>query len=643
MTFDKMRIRLAGLGACAVLLAGTAVAAAPPAGPAPSVGEAPKSETPWMPEAPAVPAERLERGAKVYTETCAACHEAGMARAPSPYILRLLPPAAIHRALTTGAMREVGQALPADDRAAVAEYLSGRPLGGPPAEPPLCQGSAAEFNAGEPPAFGGWGLTPGNTRHVGAATAGLNAQNVGRLRLKWAFGFEGSSRVRSQPAFAGGAIYVGSEDGRVFALDRNTGCRRWTYQAGAEVRTGIVVSQWKAGDRKAQPLLYFGDVVGYVYAVNARTGALVWRDRADAHPSTTLTAAPALHQGRLYVPVSSLEEGVAGAGYACCSFRGSVVAYDARKGNRLWQTYLVGEPKPVGKSVMGTQLLGPSGVALWNTPAIDAKRGQLTVATGDDYSSPATKMSDAVVAMDLRSGRIKWVHQALEGDAWNVSCAMPDRSNCPEEDGPDYDFGAASILVTARDGRQYLLAGQKSGDVYAFDPRDGKQYWKRKVGRGGILAGVYFGMATGSDRVYVPINDAPDGRNYTDPARPGVYALDLHTGKTLWEAPNGEATCKERGPQCWGGVAAAITSTDDLVIAGAGDGWLRIHDAATGKVVWQYDTMQEVATVTGGKAKGGSMGGGNGPVVWGGTLVMGSGYAFAGRMPGNVLLVFGVE
>jgi polyvinyl alcohol dehydrogenase (cytochrome) len=584
-----------------------------------------------------------KRGGEVYRQSCAACHDAGVPRAPALYILRILPPAAIHRALTTGPMRVQGSALSEADRRAVSEYLSGRELATESVlEPPKCEGSAAQFDFDEPPVYSAWGVDPYNTRYIASTSAGVDAGRVGRLKLKWALGFESATRARSQPALAGGALYVGSEDGRVFALDRETGCQRWAFHAGAEVRTGIVASPWKKGDRTSAPLLYFGDLAGSVYAVDARDGKLAWRDRADPHPSTTLTAAPALHGDRLYVPVSSLEEGVADGKYPCCTFRGSIVAYDARTGERQWQSYVVDEPKPVQATPAGIKQWGPSGVAIWNTPAIDERRGVLYFTTGDNYSSPTTGMSDSVIAMDLATGRIRWVYQALAGDAWNASCSLPDRGNCPEEDGPDYDFGAAAILATSSQGRQYVLAGQKSGFVYALEPDTGKLVWKTKVGRGGILAGVYFGMATYGDRVYVPVNDAPDGREYDEPAKPGLYALDVNTGALLWSAPYAEASCSARGALCAPGIAAAVTATDDLVFTGAGDGWIRVHDARSGRTLWEFDTLQDIVTVSGGKAKGGSMGGGAGPILHDGTLIMPSGYGFAGRMPGNVLLVFEV-
>jgi len=584
------------------------------------------------------------RGSKVFSEVCAACHASGVGHAPAVYILKIMTPDSIYSALTNGAMRVQAQNVSDADKQAVSVFLAGNNVAGnSKLAPPACQDSAGRFDFNRTPAFPGWGLTPANTRHVDSHVAGIDAHNVERLHLKWAVGFDGATRVRSQPGLAGGAMYLGSQDGHVYALDRASGCMRWKFAASTEVRTGIVVSPWKAGDTSAHPELYFADIIGNVYAVDALSGKLIWRDRADPHPSTTLTATPMLYEGRLYQPISSLEEGVAGEKYDCCTFRGSVLAYDAHSGKRLWQTYMVDQPKLLGTNSAGSKLYGPSGIALWNTPALDVKRGVMYFGTGDNYSSPTTKYSDAIVAMNLKSGKIKWVYQALGQDAWNGGCALTGVTSCPKENGPDYDFGAAAILATAKNGRQFVLAGQKSGEVYALDPDTGKLIWKNKLGRGGILGGVYFGMATRGNAVFVPIHDAPDGREYTEAPHPGLYALDLLSGKYLWKAPISDEVCKDRGPQCAPGINAAVTVTDDLVIAGGADGRLRIYDTETGKILWQYDTTPAVKTIGGGEAHGGSMGGGAGQIPYQGNLIVESGYGFAGRMPGNVLLVLGVD
>ena len=583
-------------------------------------------------------------GGEIYGNACAGCHEQGLNRAPQRFMISQMTPESIRRALTEGVMR--GQAaaanLKAADVDAVAQYLSGRPMGAAIRPPLMCKPGASPFDYGEPPVFAGWGLSPGSTHAIASSVAGIDRANVGTLSLKWALAFPNALRARSQPTLAAGAIFVGSHDGTVFALDRDTGCARWTFAAPAEVRTGIVVSPWRAGDAGARPLVFFGDLIGDVFALDAKTGAMVWKTRPDPHANATITAAPVFNNGVLYVSVSSLEEGRASnPAYPCCTFRGSVVAYHAADGAKLWQTYMTDVPTVRGTTPAGVKILGPSGVALWSSPVVDSKRGRLFIDTGDNYSTPATQTSDAFVAMNLATGKIVWVYQARKSDAWNGSCDAAVKSNCPTENGPDYDFGAGVILAQASNGRDYLIGGAKSGMLFAVDPDTGRLVWKTRVGRGGVVAGIHFGIAAVGDTVFAPVSDVPDGRKYDIPPRPGLYALDIRSGQFLWKAPSPDV-CGGK-TFCHPGYGGAITATPQLVFAGSNDGHLRAYDAADGRVLWDYDTEREYTAVNGALAHGGSMGGGAAPLAYKGLLIMNSGYGFVGEKDGDVLLVFGVK
>ena len=584
------------------------------------------------------------RGAVVFKTACATCHDHGIGHAPAVFTLRLMSPDSIYRTLTSGPMRTKTENVPDVDKKAVVEYLAGaNVVAEKNLAPPACKGTQAQFNFAEPPEFTSWGLDLSNTRNEPATAAGLSSKNVGRLKLKWALGVSGATRMRSLPAFAGGAIYVGTDNGTIYALDRREGCERWAFNAASEVRTGVTISPWLAGDRTAKPIVYFGDVVGNLYAVDALTGREIWRVHTDDHPSTQLTASPVLYRGKLYVPVSSMEEGsAADPKYPCCTFRGSVISYDAATGHRLWQTYMTGAPVRQRGNRAGAESYGPSGVALWNSPAIDEKNGLLYFGTGDNYSAPATPTSDAIVAMEIESGKLRWVWQPTKGDVWNVSCIMPGEASCPRNPGADWDFGAAVILAGSPDG-QLLLAGQKSGWIYALNPSGPKMVWKTKVGRGGMLGGIQFGMAVSGNTLFVPVNDWPDGKQSAASARPGLYALDVRDGHRLWQSPNTEATCASKGNLCTLGISAAVTATADIVMAGASDGWLRIYDQKTGTVLWRYDTTKPVPTVGGGYAAGGSIGGGASPISFHGMLIVESGYGFSGNMPGNVMLAFDTD
>ena len=584
-------------------------------------------------------------GAALFKQHCESCHGGKVAKAPPVSLLQIMSASSVLRAMEHGVMQEQAAGLTPPQRRLVAEHLTGQKLGDAVAVQPAqqCTQALSAFDFDAPPDALGWGVSHDNRRYFSPEMAGLEASDLPRLELKWAFAFPDAIRARSQPVTGGGALYIGSQNGTVYALEQTTGCIRWSFSTVAEVRTGIVLTPWQAG-QKANPLLYFGDLVGNVYAVEALTGKLVWRDRPDDHPSLTLTAAPVLYEGRLYVPMSALEvTAAADPTYACCTFRGGVAVYDPLSGERQWVGYTIDEkPRVVGKNAIGTERIAPSGAPVWGTPSIDAKRGLMYVGTGENYSSPANDTSDAILALSLKDGSIVWRQQMTAGDAWNMGCETEEKINCPPENGPDYDFGAATILATSSDGRDIILAGQKSGEVFGLDPdQGGKILWRSKLGRGGIQGGVHFGMAVDGDTLYVPMSDFDGGPRWPGVAKPGMYAVDIRTGKTLWYTPGATDVCGQR-EYCQPGISAPASALKGGVIAGAMDGRLRAYSSKDGSVLWDLDTAVTFPTLDGGNAHGGSLGGAAGAVLSGGMLYVNSGYGIYFHMPGNVLLAYGL-
>lgn len=630
------------VGALLVCLTGCASQAVPPS------AAAPATATPSEPPAAATTASSTPAahpGAAVYEQFCQACHEGQVAKAPQKLFLQMLSGPTILAALNEGLMQAQAEPLTAEQRQHVAEYLSGRSLADATALTPvkMCAEGASPFDASQRPLKTGWGYD--NKRFVAAADAGLTKASASKLRLKWAFEFAGGIRARSQPSIAYGAVFVGSYDGRVYALDLETGCARWVFKAGAEVRTTIVPYEATGGAnvRTMGPRVLFGDVLARLYSVDAMTGKLVWSHKLDDHAHATITGTPALHDGMAYVPISSLEVATAvDPNYPCCTFRGKVVAIDAWSGEERWRSFTIDEEaREVGKTRVGTPVFAPSGAPVWNSPTIDVKRGALYVGTGENYSSPATTTSDALLAFDLRTGKRLWSHQTVANDVWNAACMVKDNPNCPPENGPDVDFGAGTLLTTLPNGKEIIIAGQKSGVVHAFDPdRQGALLWQTRVGRGGIQGGVHFSMAVGQGRVFAPVSDMVnemEWHNKDFPARPGLNALDVATGKILWSTL-ADNVCA--GKQfCDPGISAAITAIPGVVFAGHMDGRFRAYDSDTGAVLYEFDSLKPIPTVSGATAHGGSFGGG-GPAVRNGHVVVNSGYGMYFHMPGNVLLVF---
>lgn len=588
-------------------------------------------------------------GAEPYQQRCASCHDKAVYKAPHRMFISMMAPDAVLKAMNKGVMREQAAGLEDAQRIAIAEYLTGRSLDSTvrTLTAPRCEGKTARLDLERPPATLGWGIDRYNTRFQPGAEGGLDAADIPNLELKWAFAYPNSIQARSQPTVAGGSVFVGSQDGTVYALDTETGCEKWTFRASAEVRTPIIVSDWRSPDMEAAPAVYFGDILARVYALDAATGELKWITKVDDHPNATITGSPALYEDRLYVPVSSLEVALpADPKYACCTFRGSMVALDVKDGNMRWKSYTIDDPpRKVGVTRVGTPILAPSGAPIWNSPTIDIERRRLYAGTGENYSSPAGPTSDAIVAFDMDSGEKIWISQQTRGDAWNVGCLSDyttNDANCPEENGPDFDFAASPILVDLGDGDDILVAGQKSGAAMGLDPQTGRTLWRTQVGRGGVQGGVHFGMAAEGSTVYVPISDMayPEDKTryrFTTPPRPGMFAIDARNGDMIWENI-ADDVCGDL-QFCDPGISQAVTAIPGAVIAGHMDGRLRIYARESGKVVWETNTLREYETVSGAVARGGSFGGG-GPMVAEGKLFVNSGYGIYFHMPGNVLLVF---
>jgi polyvinyl alcohol dehydrogenase (cytochrome) len=575
-----------------------------------------------------------------FEEHCATCHRnPGVARAPGAEqapdmdALRKLSPETVYTAVTVNPTPAHAQAVAdANDivKRGYAEFVGGRkigsiPAGDPKAMPNQCSANSKFTNPSGSPSWNGWSADATNARFQAAKAAGINAAEVPNLKLKWAFGLPNAASMYSQPAIAGGHVFFGADTGYVYSLDAKTGCVAWGFQAAAGVRNAVSIGPVKGHPGSAHAA-YFGDLRGNVYALDAATGKALWIVSADPHPLAAVTGSPILHKGRLYVPLASREEAAGGGpDYPCCTFRGSIVALDANTGKQTWKTYIIDqEPKPTKKNSRGVQLYAPSGAGIWDTPTIDDARGVIYIGTGDAYSRPVSSMNtDAIMALDLTTGKPRWAVQHTPDDAWLVGCETNNPSeNCPANIGPDYDFGMSPMMRTLSDGRTIVVTGQKSGDVFAQDVRDGKVIWKatlvEKLARGEITFGgaaddqkAYFGTRSGS-----------------------IWALDLRTGEKKWMTPVAPT------PQRQSGQTAALTVIPGVVFSGGQDGILRAFSTADGKQVWQFDTVRDFMTANRVAAKGGAMGA-PGPTIAGGMMFVASGYTGLGNgRGGNVLLAF---
>jgi len=596
-------------------------------------------------------------GQASFNKNCANCHqnakatvEADRAKggrtAPDTETLAQMTPEAIYGALTTGVMAQQAQNLGDNEKRAIAEFFGGRPLGA------VDQGDAKNMTnqctsnpaiGGSPTrsAWNGWGNGLANTRFQSAEDGGFSIDQVPRLTLKWAFGLPAGGETSGQPSVFGGRVFFGDYNSFAYSLDEATGCIYWSFHADAQIRAAAVVARIHYNGR-ATDAAFFGDKKANVYALDARTGELLWKRNLEPRLLSHITAAPVFYKGRLYVGLAGSEELVSSdPHYPCCTYRGSLSALDANSGRVIWKTFTIpDEPKPTKKNSLGTQLWAPAGASIWAAPTIDPQLGAIYVGTGNGFTEPAADTSDSIMAFDLQTGKVLWSYQALANDASPGDCfgPGPKDAQCPNNVGPDWDFGNSPILQTLSDGKRILVAAQKGGEVVALDPdRRGALLW---------TADLSAGRDTSTPiQVQIIWGGAADGQNvYYSLEAGSVAAVRLGDGKVLWTQPIEPSPAHPgAGGRPRRGLEAAVTLLPGVVFAGGWDGVLHALSAADGHEIWEFDTAREFTTVNGVAAKGGSLGA-PGAVIAGRTLLVGSGYVGTGNgMPGNVLLALRVD
>ncbi len=570
----------------------------------------------------------------VYRAQCSQCH--------ARELFTGMPARRILRAVESGIMAPFAANLSRAEREAVSGYLGTADAGSEPPPSAFCSDRTVTVNDASASSWNGWSQTAGNLRFQTAQGANLSVEQVRSLKLQWAFGFPHDLASSSQPAVIDGQVFVGSDGGVVYALRAETGCIQWSFGARAPIRTAILVAATESGHA-----VLFGDQTAWFYALDAKTGRLLWNREIDDHPTARITGSPVTHEGVVFVPVASLEEQASmKPDYReCCTFRGSVAALRLQDGTVVWKSYMIPEtPRRTGTGKDGRAIWGPSGAGIWSAPTLDPKRGVIYVTTGNNYSPPATSMSDAIVALEMKTGAVAWTRQVTAGDVFS-GCGT-----CVDDGGrgPDHDFASSAILFSSADGRDVLIAGQKSGIVYGFDPeRQGEIVWQTRVAQGSSHGGVQYGMAADGEQVYAPVADGgfarledADGtrRALLEPeGGGGLAALNARDGTLVWRAEPARACAGVRA--CSPAQLGAATAIPGVVFSGAMDGHIRAYSTDNGIVIWDFDTLGEHATVNGVAARGGALNG-NGPVVAGGMVFVNSGYNHFNSMTGNVLLAF---
>lgn len=589
-------------------------------------------------------------GRAVYEKACASCHDKPEAtRSPALTTLQQMRVQQITYAINQGKMQVQASGLSTEEKASLTEYLVGMDATNDAWIADMaCSADRRKVKTEAEASVSTFGFNKDNHRYLTREQAGLSSADIGELELAWAIGFPGATTMRSQPAVVGSTLFLPVADAsKLFAINIDgKPCLQWVYESEVPLRSSASYGQLKDG----RHVVAFSDLGANTHLVDAKTGSGIWKTHVGSSELTLTTGTPVIHDDKVIVPISQYEISVAAnETHVCCTTHGAVTALNATTGEKIWTTHTMEEAKPLRDRGDGQMIWGPSGAPIWNSPAIDEKRGLLYVGTGEATSEPAHKNTNSILAMDLEDGSIQWSFQATPDDIYISGCGRGSRSlNCPRPEDTvyrDVDFGASVVIGKAEDGSDLIFAGQKSGTLWALDPdKKGEVVWRRDFGEGSALGGIHWGIAFDGERVFAPINRAYSW-GVEGPEKPGIHAVDTK-GKVLWSfavEPDCSDDRKQRLRGCDNiGMSGAPTVVDGAVIEGSLDGFLRALDVKTGELLFQFDTAKIFETINGVEAKGGSIDSAS-IVAANGYLFVNSGYGMFGQTPGNVLLAFKIK
>ena len=538
-------------------------------------------------------------GEAVYKQRCSTCHDNSEAtKAPAREVMSRMSPGQITNALITGIMIPQAVGLSSKDVSDVSNYLG---LAAAPDDGWItamkCPASRATPRLTAAPTVSTFGFDVTNQRRLDPAKVGLAGKDLTQLELAWSIAFPQAITMRSQAAVVGNTLFlpVGESNNRLFAFDISDNakpCIQWVYQGDRTLRTSAGFGTRADGKK----VVMVGDMGGYIHMIDAMTGKELWAQHMGLFPGSVSTGTPVLVGNNVIAPSSQYEIMLAAQdSYECCKIHGGVVAMDAKTGKRVWEGHTMEQAKPLKDRGDGKMIWGPSGAPVWNSPSIDLKRQQIYVGTGEANSAPAHKNSNAIMAFEPE-GRLDQV--VAPGDAGRrlqrrlQSAGRP--KNCPKEGETvfrDVDFGASTIIAKAPNGKDLVLAGQKSGTVWAMDPDTGAVVWRRDIGTGGPNGGIHWGIAADDTHVYAPISypgRSIPGQEVPADLKPGLYAVNLNDGTIDWKF-EAKADCTEQRrkfvPRCNGlfGLSGAPTVIGDHIVTGGLDGRVYMVERKTGQ------------------------------------------------------------
>lgn len=564
----------------------------------------------------------------LYESRCAQCHDNPVGRVPPRASLRYRPPEGVYQALLSGVMSPMTEGLEDHQIKSLVKLLTGRePKHIPDPNSHRCTAASGAVVVDDED----WVSVHGDIQgHRFRNSAAFNANSVNRLKLKWAYAYPGGAKG---PVTAAGNTLFLAGTGYVVALNADSGCVKWSYPIHSRtVRTVTVAASGASdtdtdtqGNKLPSTIVLFGDDSSTVFALNASTGVELWQTNVESHVMSRITAAPTVHEGTVYIPISSLEDPLThDENHFCCSGRGGIAAIALRTGELLWKKEHITQPlislKPelqdhdlTGQELQSKESLGaehgggqfqqgPAGASTYTPLTIDVGRGLVYASTAEEYGFTGASGPYSVIAYDLKTGDRAWQQSLLPAKAERSRICSTRETDCRNF----FSMGTSVVLHPLSEKKDVLVVGQKSGMVHALDPDNGgKLLWSTQVADGGDLGGIMYGLASDSKKIYVPVSDvdSPTGR-FTG----SLVALDPMSGDIVWRTNSPKPACNWERSNCIAGQVAAVTVVSDMVLTGFWDGYLRIYAASDGRLLREIDTAIEHPAVNG-VATGGQVSG----------------------------------
>ena len=533
-----------------------------------------------------------------------------------------------------------GAALTAAERVAVAQFLTGRaPAAASTRRAEPLHGRDADGRSGAGPRWMAWGNDATNSRY--APQGGLTAADLPRLKLKWAFAYDGATSARVQPALAGGKLFAASDNGELHALDPKTGCTYWTYQG--RVRRAQRADRRAVPQRRRHPLRR---------VLRRSAGQRLRRGRGDRAAGVEAQGRRAPGRGDHRRDRDCRRQGVrAGAGAERGRHRrprATTVLHVPRQPRRRSTSTparCCGRPTrwtsrscAAGTRATAPDAFGPAGGGIWSSPTVDAERRSVYVATGNGYADPAQPMTDAVIAMDMRhrQGEVG-LSRRRRTTTGSAAAAAKSGGNpgCPEGQGPDHDFSAAPVLATV----ERPPADRRPAEV-GHGPRHRSRQRARSCGstasaQGSGLGGQWGGAFDGQ-QAYFGVGSYQSPASRRRARRPRVRP-----------ASRSGACAAAAGAVRGHAALQRVAGRRDDGDPGRGDRRFARRRAARLRRRRRHGPLavrHQQGVRYGQRRQGtGASIDGSPLIVGGGMIFVNSGYGGIAARPGNVLLAFGVD